>query len=159
MRVRVTENARKLPAVLEEPKKGKKIAGRKKGVPNRTTTLVKDAILAAGQLAGQQLLEDAIRESRRLYRVAKRFGHSNEHKLFDQLTKLKEYRDGGPDGLTHYLTWMALNEPKSFAPLIGKVLPFHLTAQVDHSHRTYSSKDEIMERLKESGVPIHTISN
>lgn len=164
VRVRVTEDARRLPAVLEEPDrrngkftKGK--GGRPAGAHNRTTTLIKDAILAAGTNAGEKLLDDAIRAARREWRKAKRLEFSSEDRLYAELQKLKEYREGGPDGLTHYLTWMALNEPKSFAPLLGKVLPFHLTAKVDHSHREYNSKDEIMDRLKESGVPVHMLQN
>lgn len=166
-RVRVTDKhtGRDLPAVLEEPrdtkfkKDNRASNGRKPGTPNKTTRLVKDAIVAAGTAAGEQLLDDAIREARRLWRIAKRHDHSNEERLHENLLRLKAYRDGGPDMLTEYLKWLALNEPKSYAALLGRVIPFHLTAKVDHSHRQYTSKDEILERLKEVGVPVHTISN
>jgi hypothetical protein len=164
VRVQVTDKhtGKSLPAVIDDTRFQKghtKRGGRKPGSTNRHTALLKDAIIAAGTSAGEQILDEAIRETRRLWRIAKRHAHSNEDTLYETLQKMKAYRDGGPDMLTEYLKWMALNHPKTYGALLGRVLPFHLTAKVDHSHREYNSKEEIMERLKEAGVPIHTISN
>lgn len=61
--------------------------GRPKGVPNKNTTLLKDAILAAAAKAG------------------------------------------GRDGLVGYLTKQATDNPQSFLPLLGKVLPMQLTGE------------------------------
>lgn len=61
--------------------------GRPKGTPNRTTTLLKDAILLAAQRAG-----------------------------------------GGDDGLVNYLEAQARQNPQSFLPLLGKVLPLQIAA-------------------------------
>mgnify|MGYP001140226800 CR=1 FL=1 len=59
--------------------------GRKKGTPNKTTALLKDAILLAAEKTGQ---------------------------------------DGkGKGGLIGYCRFLAANEPKAFAQLMGKVLP------------------------------------
>ncbi len=58
--------------------------GRKKGVPNKTTALLKDAILQAADKAG------------------------------------------GKDGLVGYLTEQATENPQSFLPLLGKVLPMQV---------------------------------
>lgn len=69
--------------------KGKPGPGRKKGVPNKTTALLKDAILQAATEAGA---------------------------------------DGG---LVGYLKTQAEENPQSFLPLLGKVLPMQLTGDGD----------------------------
>ena len=61
--------------------------GRPKGVPNKNTTLLKDAILQAAANAG------------------------------------------GKDGLVGYLTTQATDNPQSFLPLLGKVLPMQVTGE------------------------------
>jgi hypothetical protein len=68
--------------------------GRKPGVPNKTTSLLKEAILAAAKLRGE---------------------------------------DGrGKGGLTGYCLWLARKQPKSFAALLGRVLPMQLTTDPDN---------------------------
>ena len=63
--------------------------GRPKGTPNKTTTLLKEAIMLAAEQSG---------------------------------------RDGkGKDGLTGYCQFLATDEPKAFAQLLGKVLPMQVT--------------------------------
>jgi hypothetical protein len=66
---------------------GKPGPGRPKGVPNKSTTLLKDAILAAATKAGDK------------------------------------------GGLVGYLTDQAKENPQSFLPLLGKVLPMQLTGE------------------------------
>lgn len=67
----------------------KKTGGRKKGTPNKTTALLKEAILYAAEAEG---------------------------------------RDGeGTDGLAGYCRFLAKDEPRSFAVLLGKVLPMQVT--------------------------------
>lgn len=61
--------------------------GSRKGVPNKTTALLKDAILKAAEKAG------------------------------------------GKDGLIGYLTTQATDNPQSFLPLLGKVLPMQVTGE------------------------------
>lgn len=62
--------------------------GRTKGVPNKTTKTLKEAILLAAEKVGE---------------------------------------DGkGKDGLTGYLVALATKQPKSFAGLLGRVLPLTL---------------------------------
>ena len=64
--------------------KGKPGPGRPKGVPNKTTTQLKEAILEAAT------------------------------------------RAGGEEGLVGYLVTQATENPQSFLPLLGKVLPMTL---------------------------------
>lgn len=63
--------------------------GRPKGSPNKTTALLKDAIIKAAEAQG----------------------------------------DGGKDGLVGYCTFLARDEPKAFAQLLGKVLPMQVTGE------------------------------
>lgn len=79
-------------SVKETPKKrkvgdGTPGPGRPKGSPNKTTSLVKEAIILAATKAG----------------------------------------GGGKDGMVKYLTAQALDNPKAFLPLIGRVLPLEVS--------------------------------
>lgn len=69
--------------------KGKPGPGRKKGIPNKSTALLKDAILMAAGKAG------------------------------------------GKDGLVGYLVTQARDNPTSFLPLLGKVLPLQVVGEND----------------------------
>lgn len=71
-------------SAAKPPNAGK---GRKKGVPNKTTALLKDAILQAATNAG------------------------------------------GKDGMIGYLQKQANDNPQSFLPLLGKVLPLQVTGE------------------------------
>jgi len=65
--------------------------GRPKGSVNKTTSMLKEAILGAATEVGS---------------------------------------DGaGKDGLMGYCVFLAKNEPKAFAPLLGKVLPMQITGE------------------------------
>jgi hypothetical protein len=70
-----------------------KTGGRKKGTPNKTTAVLKDAILLAAEQAG-----DA-------------------------------------DGLVGYLKKQATDNPQSFLPLLGKVLPMQVGGDPDNPVR------------------------
>lgn len=80
----MAEQASKVVKSTVPPNAGK---GRKKGVPNKTTALLKDAILQAAASAG------------------------------------------GKEGLVGYLTAQAQDNPQSFLPLLGKVLPLQVTGE------------------------------
>lgn len=70
---------------------GERRGGRSKGTPNKTTALLKEAILGAATTAGS---------------------------------------DGkGKGGLMGYCTFLAREEPKAFAQLLGKVLPMQITGE------------------------------
>lgn len=82
-------------AVADEPKVGldRSKTGRAKGTPNKTTALLKEAIIKAAEAVGE-----------------------------DQ---------NGKDGLTGYCVFLAKEEPKAFAQLLGKVLPMQVTGGSD----------------------------
>lgn len=65
--------------------------GRKKGSANKTTALLKDAIIRAAEATGAD--------------------------------------KAGRDGLVGYCTFLAKEEPKAFAQLLGKVLPMQVTGE------------------------------
>ena len=70
------------------PEKGQRPGGRKKGVPNKLTTILKDAILLAAEQVGE---------------------------------------DGrGKDGLVGYLRKIARTQPKTYAALLGRLLPYQI---------------------------------
>ena len=76
---------------MTEENKRAKTGGRKRGTPNKTTGLLKEAILKAAELAGE---------------------------------------DGAGKGKTvGYLKNLAVNEPKAFAGLLGRVLPLQVTGE------------------------------
>ena len=65
--------------------------GRPKGIPNKTTALLKEAIIKAAEAVGE---------------------------------------DGkGRGALTGYCTFLARDEPKAFAQLLGKVVPMQVTGE------------------------------
>jgi hypothetical protein len=39
---------------------------------------------------------------------------------------------GGENGLVGYLKWLAMDQPSSFAPLLGKVLPLEVAGDPDN---------------------------
>lgn len=78
------------PAKRKPPNAGK---GRKVGVPNKTTALLKEAIILA----------------------ATKVGRNNK----------------GKGGLQGYLEYLAWNEAKSFAALLGRVLPLQIGVDPD----------------------------
>jgi len=65
--------------------------GRPAGTPNKTTRLLKDAIMRAAELTGEDM--------------------------------------NGKEGLIGYCKFLAVNEPKAFATLLGKVMPLQVTGE------------------------------
>ncbi len=90
------ETNTQLPVAEAQPVKRRPPAagmGRVKGSPNRMTRVLKDAILAAAEAAGQ---------------------------------------DGkGKNGLHGYLVRLAIKEPRSFASLLGRVMPLQIVGDPD----------------------------
>jgi hypothetical protein len=87
---------------------GERRGGRQKGTPNKSTTALKDAILHAAELAGDEL-------------------------------KTSE------NGLVAYLKHQATANPASFIPLLGKLLPKEVGADITVRH---TLEDFIMASYK-----------
>jgi hypothetical protein len=77
-------------------------AGRRRGVPNRLTIALKDAIIAAAETAGE--------------------------KKYSKATG--SYTKCGPGGLLGYVKHLALHREELFTPLLAKVLPMHVSQSV-----------------------------
>lgn len=77
--------------------------GRVKGTPNKTTALLKDAIIRAAEAAGED--------------------------------------KQGKGGLVGYCTYLATEEPKAFAQLLGKVLPMQIAGDLTVAVTTKEQRD------------------
>lgn len=63
----------------------------------------------------------------------------------------------GKDQLVGYLKRLARNYPKTFAALLGRVLPMQITGKIEGEatlHVKYKSVEEVKAELKERGLPI-----
>ena len=100
------------------PEKGQRPGGRKKGVPNKLTTILKDALLLAAEQVGE---------------------------------------DGeGKDGIVGYLRNIARTQPKTFAALLGRLLPYQ-TNESPPEEVKYRSVEEVKEELRRRGILIDRI--
>ena len=100
--------------------------GRRKGSHNKTTRLLKDAMLLAAEDAGD--LSGIARED-----------------------LSKEGVEHGKDGLVGYLRWAAKCEPKAFLHILGKLLPMQV--KVDSFTQTeYHSIEELQRDVAARGL-------
>lgn len=93
-------------------------AGKPPG-PNKMTRLLREAIITAAVVAGDRIMH---REINTLLEE-----HGLDNMPADAQEKLREIKDTG--GLVRYLVWLAEMEPKSFATLMGRVLPLQLAGE------------------------------
>ncbi len=94
-------------------------AGRVPGVPNKAPRLLREAILVAGDLAGQRIV---IRELKKLIKL-----HGSEDAIpIDDLEKVHD-----ANGLVRYLLWLAEKHPKSFAGMLGRVIPLQVEGTIE----------------------------
>lgn len=82
--------------------KGQRFGGRIKGTPNKVTASLKDAIMRAATLAGEDL----------------------------QVDKDGKPLKNRAEGLIHYLRVQATINPQSFIPLLGRVLPLQIDGDI-----------------------------
>jgi hypothetical protein len=86
--------------------------GRPAGLQNRTTRLLKDAIMAAADIAGDRL---TARDRAKLLKAEK--------------AGLEPPDIPDAKGLTRYCLWIAEKHPKSYAVLMAKVLPLQVSGE------------------------------
>lgn len=107
----------------------------RKGSPNKVTTLLKDAILLAGQLEGDVALQ------------------TGEVKKMYSEVDAETVKRGG---LVGYLRWLARNHPQVYGSLLARAMPLQI--KVDAFTQTvYSSVDEVREELVRKGVSLEAV--
>ena len=61
----------------------------------------------------------------------------------------------GKDGLVGYLERLARREPRSFASLLGKLLPFQITGKDGMPLSVmFRTKEEVIKEMQDRGLPI-----
>lgn len=94
-----------------------KQGGREKGTKNKTTVLLKEALIMAAECEGL-----------------------DRH---------------GKDGLVGFLRMMSRREPAVFGRLLEKLLPYQLTGKDGTPMQIiHSTKEQLLERMKERGLPL-----
>jgi hypothetical protein len=62
----------------------------------------------------------------------------------------------GLDGCKGYLLWLAVHEPRTYAALLGRVLPYYVSTDLPEPILT---RDETLAQLKERGLPIELLQH
>jgi hypothetical protein len=112
-------------------------AGRKRGSINKTTSYLKDMILLGGSIGGDLLVE---RE--KIERRSRDATEINSPGSAGPLQRVVE-QNGAFAG---YLTWLSVEHPTAYAPLLGRVMPLQ---NRDDSHKdvVYRSVEEIQREI------------
>jgi len=113
---------------------GRKRPGRPPGSPNKTTQILKDALLGA----------------------ASELGFLEEITLLDddgQPTGIIKLKKTGVDGMQGYLEWLGVNHPRTFAAMLARVLPTQLNIKTASSLKvTYKTVEETRQALRDYGI-------
>ena len=112
-------------------------AGRKRGTENKTTGLLKEAILLAAELEGDVSLQE-FKKSADRYRE----------------TDVEAAKRGG---LVGYLRYLARKHPQSFAALLGRVLPMQVRVDA-RTETVYRSVAEVQSELQRRGLTLEAIA-
>lgn len=119
-------------------------SGRKPGQPNKTTQLLKDAILIAASLAGDEIAAEKLRGQVGVG------GSGPQGRLTEgEIAELV----GEHGGLVGYLKFLARQAPASFARLLGRVLPLQTKADTRET-RVYRTVEEIRAEIRRRGLPL-----
>jgi hypothetical protein len=103
-------------------------AGRKKGIPNHRTALIKDSALQAGAEVG--LPEPIYRYVNEVHKVT--VGKKTINKTVRVRTdEVIGWKRTGKYGLKGYMMWLALNHPASYTTLLNRILPMQLNVKAD----------------------------
>lgn len=121
-------------------KKGQKrppMAGRRAGSQNKTTGILKEAVLLAAELEGDVSLQ--------------------EFKTSAQLHREGDKEAAKRGGLVGYLRYIAREYPQSFVTLLNRMLP--LQVRVDaRSQTVIRTVSEIREEMARRGVPLEAVA-
>jgi hypothetical protein len=104
--------------------------GRRPGVPNKLSRIIKECVIQAAEEVGDL---SGIQKKN----LSKRGVH-------------------GPDGLTGYLRFIAKTERKAFVGLLGKLLPMQVVTD-KHSETIYRSYSEVQVALGDHGLSIEVL--
>jgi hypothetical protein len=122
---------------FEKGQKRPKNAGRREGSINKTTGLLKEAVLLAAELEGDLSLQE-FRTSAQRYRES------------DQQAAKR-------GGLVGYLRYLAREHPQQFVSLLGRAMP--LQVRVDaRSETVFRTVTEIREEMARRGVPLEAVA-
>jgi hypothetical protein len=123
-------------AKFKKGQKRPKTAGRRRGSPNKTTGLLKEAVLLAAELEGDLSLQQ-FRTSAQRYRES-------------------EQEAAKRGGLVGYLRYLAREHPPQFVSLLGRAMP--LQVRVDaRSETVFRTVTEISEEMARRGVPLEAV--
>jgi hypothetical protein len=109
--------------------------GRRPGVPNKTTRVLKEAGILAAEIVG--------------------FPKFKRDKYGDIVPGSAQAT--GKDGLIGYLTFLALHEPRVYLGFLGRLLPLQINAHFDSQADDSSplSPEELRDELRRRGLPEH----
>ena len=126
-------------------KKGAKAGpGLPKGFEHTHTRMMKDALLIAAELEGDQdLYPDLGKQNVRIKLQAK----------YDEITAEAEKRHG----LVGYLRWVARNYPAVFCSMLAKLLPMQIKSET-HKQVVYTTVDEIQQDIRSRKLPLDRIA-
>jgi hypothetical protein len=105
----------------------KKAGGRQRGSKNRVPIALRDAIIAAAEQVGNNLID-----------------------------KDGNFKRDGDGGLLGFCVHLARHHKHLFAPLLGKVLPMHTPAAVAEN-RVYRTEEEVRALCAERGIPFESL--
>lgn len=117
-------------ADLKPNKPGERKGGRAPGQPNKTTRILKDAILLAACEVG-------------------------DVSMYVDTKKVTTPEQRGQ--LVGFLKWVAVNEPKAFCAMLGRLIPLQLTGSLDLNETgptKYATREELIEEMKRRGLPV-----
>jgi hypothetical protein len=118
--------------------------GRKPGVPNKISRARKEMLLLAAENIGfphEEYTDELDKD-----------GNPTGHRVLLARTKT------GKDGLLGYLEHLGLTDQKTFAGLLGRIIPQQINVKSDNEnnqnkHKRFKHSDELRDELIARGVP------